>query len=81
VTAFCKECRHIYTRPLEELHEAALARLKEAGVTDAPYWGCGHPRSQELTPDRFGFVSCERMRLNGAPCTPEGVLFEARTGG
>ena len=77
--AFCKDCWHIYTRELDEWQEMVVTRLKEEGTGEVPYWGCRHPRTSERPADKFGFVSCESMRLNGAPCSPEGVLFEERS--
>lgn len=76
MTAFCKDCRHIHTRLVEELQEAAAKQLRTQGSPQVPYWGCLHEQRAGLE-DEYGFVSCERMRLNGAPCGPDGVLFEA----
>ena len=75
MVAFCKDCRWIYTRPVEELREMAVKNLRETGNAQTPYWGCGHPSGDYLQ-DEYGFTSCEAMRMHGRPCQPEGVLFE-----
>jgi hypothetical protein len=70
---FCATCKYIYERDIEELKEEAMAWVKTQDGPKPALYGCAHAIARQLS---NAFVSCERMRLNGAPCTPEGNLYE-----
>lgn len=73
---FCKECRFIYRRPVEEWAEDVRAWYFGGAAGSQPaIYGCEHTVARQIS---NGFVSCERMRVYGAPCQPEARLWEAR---
>lgn len=82
MVAFCKDCRHMVVRNPVELREHAASALADGGIVamDAvPGYLCDHPEARKLAAAvPYGAVGCAPMRLNGAACGPEGVLFKGK---
>lgn len=75
---FCKECKFMYKRPVDEwAEEMKMWYFGGQPGSQPAIYGCESSAARQLS---NGFVSCERMRIYGAPCEPEAKLWEAREG-
>jgi len=75
----CRLCKYLYVRDIsstQEAHDQFWAETAEHlynGAREPAYYCCGHDMARQAN----RHVGCYEMRNLGAPCTPEGLLYEA----
>jgi len=75
---FCKACKHMYERDItdgeaQEEFRREIAEHLFNGAREPAYYCCGHDVARQMN----RHVGCYEMRNLGAPCTPDGLLYEA----